>query len=243
MIYLLYGSDTEKARAKLHELVASLVKKKPDASHVIMSDEFFSENLLEEYLGGSGLFSQKMIVEALNVFRNKDAKEIVVKKLKEVKESENVFVFLEGELDKKALEKFEKNSEKIQEFAEVQPSKAKVEPRLSFNIFALTDAFGRRDRKNLWVLYTKAKMEEKADEEIHGILFWQAKSMLLASKSKNASESGLKPFVYEKSRQMASNFKDGELEKISMKLVSMYHDAHRGLCDFSDSLEKFILEL
>ena len=242
MIYLLYGSDTEKARTKLHELVAGLIKKKPDASHTVLSDESFSENILEEYMGGAGLFSQKMIVEALNVFRNKDAKEIIVKKLKEIKESENIFVFLEGELDKKTLEKFEKNSEKIQEFAEARP-RGEASPRLEFNIFSLTDTLGRRDKKNLWVLYTKAKMEEKADEEIHGILFWQVKSMLVASKSKSASEAGLKPFVYDKSRQMASNFKAGELEKTSMKLVSMYHDAHRGICDFSDALEKFILEL
>lgn len=241
MIYLLHGSDMEKARAKLHELVASLVKKKPDASHVKMSDESFSENLLEEYMGGAGLFSQKMIIEALNLFRNKEAKEIILKKLKEIKESENIFVFLEGELDKKTLEKFEKYSEKIQEFT-VKAGPWQARPS-DFNIFILTDALGQRDRKNLWVLYTKAKMEEKADEEIHGILFWQVKAMLLAQKSKNASEAGLKPFVYDKSRRMAANFKSGELEKISMKLVSMYHDAHRGLCDFSDALEKFALEL
>src|SRR4051812_19827217 len=110
MIYLLYGSDTDKARAKLHELVATLIKKKPDASHERMNDETFDAGHLEELIGSMGLFSQKAIIEMITVFRNKEAKEAVLDRIKDIAKSDNVFVFLEGEITKADLTKFEKNA-------------------------------------------------------------------------------------------------------------------------------------
>ncbi len=238
MIYLLYGSDTHKSREKLHELVASLIKKKPDASHIRITDEDFDDAKLDENIGGMGLFSQRTIVEMINVFRNKNAKESVMGRLKEIGASENIFVFLEESLLKPEKTKFEKYGEKIQEF------EAKEEVvKKDFNVFSLTDALGRRDKKQLWVLYTKAKMKDVADEEIHGILFWQLKAMLQAMNARSAGEAGLNPFVYQKSQGFARNFTIDELKKTSSKLISIYHDARRGITDFSTGLEKFILEM
>src|ERR1700733_6824083 len=103
MIYLLYGTDTDKSRTKLHSLVETLMKKKPDASHVKMTEEDFEPARLEELIGGSGLFSQKVIVELDNLFRSKDkdkkknteTKEYILEKIKELGESENIFIILE----------------------------------------------------------------------------------------------------------------------------------------------------
>ena len=240
MIYLLYGSDTDKARAKLHDLVGSLVKKKPDASHERMNDETFDASHLEELIGGMGLFSSKAIIEMQNVFRSKDAKEAVLDRIKDIGKSENIFVFLEGELTKADLTKFEKNSEKVQEFELKTHGDIKKD---EFKIFSLTDAFGKRDRKQLWVLYTKAKMREIAAEEIHGILFWQVKAMLQAAQSKSAQEAGLNPFVFQKSQGFLRNFQKGEVQAISSKLVCIYHQARRGITDFDLALERFILEV
>jgi DNA polymerase III delta subunit len=241
MIYLLYGSDTTKSRAKLHDLVASLIKKKPDASHIKITDETFDEAYLEENIIGMGLFSQKTIVEMVHVFRNKDAKEIILSRLKEIGSSDNIFVFVEGELNKGELTKFEKYSEKVQLFEE--PTSAKAPAGKDFNIFSLTDALGRRDKKQLWVLYTKAKMKDIADEEIHGILFWHIKSMIQALSATSAKDAGLNPFVYQKSIGFSRNFTPDELKKISSDLVSIYHNARRGITPFESALETFILSL
>ena len=51
MIYLLYGSDTTKSRAKLHDMVKALITKKPDASHERINDETFDASHLEELIG------------------------------------------------------------------------------------------------------------------------------------------------------------------------------------------------
>ena len=56
MIYLFYGKDTEKSRVKAHELIDSLLKKKPDASFFKFDTESFDMEKLEEYIGGQGLF-------------------------------------------------------------------------------------------------------------------------------------------------------------------------------------------
>lgn len=243
MIYLLYGADTDRARMKLHDLVASLLKKKPDASHLSITDETFDEALLEEYLSSFGLFENKSIIECLTLFRNKTAKEVVLSKIKEIAESPNIFVFLEGELNKTDLAKFEKSAEKVQVFGKPHAASAEALRGKDFKIFALADAFGRRDRKQLWVLLTKAKMKEISAEEIHGILFWQVKAILQALAARDAKSAGLNPYVYQKSTGFAHNFADGELKHISSKLVSMYHDARRGIIDFDAALEKFILEV
>ncbi len=243
MIYLLYGSNIDKSREKLHDLVNSLLKKKPDASHLKITDENFNEAELDEHISGLGLFASKSIIEVDNVFRNKDAKEVILKRIKDIAASDNVFVFLEGELNKTEVTKFEKNAEKIQEFELDTPSSVGAVKIKDFNIFSLTDALGRRDKKQLWVLYTKAKQREIADEEIHGILFWQIKATLLALQTKSAAEAGLNPFVYQKSLGFAQNFSLPELKKISSNLISIYHNARRGIHDFDVALEKFILEM
>lgn len=250
MIYLLHGTDTEKSRNKLRELVAVMMKKKPDAGHMKMNDEDFDASRLDELAGVAGLFTSKVIVEMDNVFRNKEAKEIILDKIKEIKESENIFIFLEEKLDKKSLEKFEKHSEKIQVFGKESDGRifgvgdtGKNFNINDFNIFAVGDAFGRRDKKGLWVLYQKATRRSIPTEEIHGLISWQARAMLLASRSNNVSDSGLKPFVYQKSSGFARNFKPDELENLSLKLVSIYHDARRGKMNPENALEKFILEV
>jgi DNA polymerase III delta subunit len=240
MIYLLYGSDTEKSRQKLHTLIDGLVAKRPDAAHIRVTDESFNEAELSELVGSMGLFVSKAIVEMNMVFRNDDAKDVILKNLKEIAASENIFVFLEGELNKAEWTKFEKYAEKMQESA-VAESSAKI--KKDFNIFSLTDALAGRDRKRLWVLYQKALREDKQPEEIHGLLFWQAKALWLARDSKSPADAGLNPFVYKKSQSALAHFPTGDLEKMTNRLVTLYHEARRGKYELQDGLEQFILTL
>ena len=86
--------------------------------------------------------------------------------------SPNVFIILEGKLTKDILKKFEKHAEKVQEFEETAAQKlAKAKGKDRFNVFSLAEALGKRDRRNLWVLYRRALDEDIAPEEIHGHFF------------------------------------------------------------------------
>jgi hypothetical protein len=116
-------------------------------------------------------------------------------------------------------------------------------PKESSSLFPMADAFGSRDKKKLWVMYRQAMDNDAVPEEIHGILFWQAKSMVLAAKSNAAGDAGLNPFVFSKSKRFCANFKEGELDIVVSNLVHMYHRAHRGEIDFERELEKFVLDI
>src|SRR3989338_3486154 len=238
MFYLLHGTDTEKARAKAHGLLDVLNKKRPDAELFKINSENWNAAEFEGYIGGQGLFENKYIVFCDHLCDEEAAVEMILQKLKEIKESKNAFVFLEGDLDKKTVMKFEKYVEKKQSF---DLPRATSRGSAEFKIFALSDALGARDKKSLWVLYQKAKRSGLEDEQIHGTLFWMVKSMILAAESKSATEAGLNPFVYSKAVRYAINYEGGELPKISSNLVSLYHESRRGGPELAIALEKFIL--
>jgi DNA polymerase III delta subunit len=114
----------------------------------------------------------------------------------------------------------------------------------SFNIFILTDAIGARNKKNAWILYQKALASGMvADDIFWRAIAWEIKTLLLASKTSSAEESGLNPFVYQKAKAYSKNFKPGELEALSEFLVVGYHNARRGTGDIETLIEKMLLSL
>ncbi len=250
MFYLFYGTDRDAARAKMKAVLSGARKKRPDAEVFAMNADDFSPSQLEAFAAGAGLFEKKYIVCIDGVGEKKEMLESVVERLPALKETENLFLFLEGKLDAKTAEKFKKYAEKAEEFKIPTDGERKFATGPSqsfslkdFNIFSLTDALGKRDKKNLWVLYRRAVELEIPSEEIAGVLFWQIKSMILAAETASATEAGLNPFVFSKSKNYAKNFKPGELAEISSNLVSLYHDAHRGVHEFETSLETFVLSV
>ena len=251
MLYLLYGTNFKKSREKLHSVVDSLLKKKPDASFFKLDSSDFLESQLDEFISSQGLFEQKYIVQMDGFLEDKKVGDIVMGKIEEIAKSENVFVFIENSLGKSVLKKVGEVAQKVQEFNSSEGgggrnfgvTKGGKLNLKEFNIFNLADAFGERDRKKLWVLYQKAKIRNISDEEIHGIINWQLRTMIVSKKSMNVEKSNLKLFVYNKSLRFSKNFEQGDLRKLSAKLVSIYHDTRRGIVDFGTALEKFILEI
>lgn len=238
MIYLIYGNKHQEVRNKVRSIVDAQIAKKPDAIHFRITNENWKSTNVDELLSGQGLFVQKYIVVFDNLLREKDIDEVLFEKMKEFSESNHIFIFSEGELTKEILKKIEKRAEKVQDI-----SKEKIEKKQSFQIFSLADAFGSRNKKELWVLYQKVLLSGVSAEEIHPILYWQVKAMLSASVSVSAEDAGLSPYVYSKSKRYASGFKEGELQNISSKLVALYHDTRRGIVEFDTALERFVLGL
>lgn len=115
--------------------------------------------------------------------------------------------------------------------------------RPDFNIWSLTDAVGARKKKDAWILYQKALAAGLAPEEIFYKLVWQVKTLLLAQKTKSAEETDMKPYPYSKAKANLKNWKEGELEDLSEKLVVGYHEARRGEGEVETLVEKIILSL
>lgn len=238
MIYFLYGENEIESREKLHKLLDFLVTKKPDASVFTIDTDSFNEAQIDELVESQGLFEQKYIVFLNKIFQDKKVKEIILGKLKEIAKSQNIFLFLENKVDKKTITKIEKIAEKVLEFKkETDISKNKKE----FKIFDLADAFGRRDKKNLWVLYQKSKIQDISSEEVHGILIWQLKVIYISKNSDSVKNSGLNPFVFGKASRFAKNFTNEELRNMSSELISLYHNSRRGISELDFALEYFLL--
>ncbi|MES2060156.1 MAG: hypothetical protein V4438_03935 [Patescibacteria group bacterium] len=238
MIYFYYGTDKEKVRAKARGTFEALRKKKPDASFVERNGEGLTFSDLEMMLGMQGLFEKKIVAKLSDILANKELEDEVLKNLKAMHESENIFIWSEGAVNKAPLEKIKKHAEKAEEFAAKEIFKPK-----EFSIFFLADALGERDKKKLWMLFVEALRRGKVMEEMHGTLFWQLKTILLAKKTKSAEEASINPFPYSKARSFAKNWQEAELQKAMSHLVDMYHKAHRGELDFEIAMEKFALSI
>ena len=185
---------------------------------IFMSDLDFDENKFIELISSNSLFAEKFSVILNNVLEDKDIKSFIFNKLDDIKNSENIFVFLENKALKDTLAKFEKVEAEIKKF---ELSTGKIASVKEFNIFSLADAFGRRDKKNAWLIFQEAVAKNIAPEAISGMIFWKIKTLIL-SKSKF--------------------FSDLELKKMSSKLISIYHESRRSNQEPLINLEKFILE-
>lgn len=238
MIFFYYGTDREKIQKTSRATFEALQKKKPDASFVSYNAETLDENVLRDITSSQGLFERKVVARITDVMEDKEKAEMVLKFLKEMKETENIIVWSEGEMRKADLEKIKKNSEKTEEFG-VKEKSVKKFP----DIFKITDAIGDKDKKTAWALLVKEFQKGTASEELHGTIFWQIKSILIAKKTKTPDEAGLNPYVYSKAKSFAKNWTEEELNKAVSDLVDMYHKAHRGEVDFEVSLEKWVLSI
>lgn len=237
MLYIIYGSDSEKTRSKLHELLELARKKRPEAELFLLNTENWSETQFDELLISRGLFEQKYTVVLDKLFEKKDVKEYIIDRAEEMKSSEQIFLMLEGAIDAASLKKLSKNAEKIQEFVK------KEDKKQSYNIFSITNGLLEKDKKNLWIDYLTFLNMGAAPEEIHGILFWQVKNMILASCAGNQTETGLSPFVYKNALTGSRKYKTEELENLSSELVQMTHKVRSGEGELDIMLEKWILSV
>lgn len=217
MIYFFHGTDIDKARTKAHELIDSLRKKKPDAAFFSINAENFNPAQLQEYIGGQGLFSNKYIVFLDRLCEKKETKVEFIDMLKEISESENIFIILEGKIDKATATKIEKKSEKVIAFDLKEVQKKEEDS----NVFELANALSRKDKKELWMLYREYVDKGSAPEELHGILFWKAKTMLLVGGN--------------------GYWKQEELLSFIEGLITVYHESRRGTHELETGLEAFLL--
>ncbi|OHA18993.1 MAG: hypothetical protein A3C08_00625 [Candidatus Taylorbacteria bacterium RIFCSPHIGHO2_02_FULL_47_18] len=218
MFYFFYGTDGVKARERASALVESLRKRKPQAEVFRIEAENWNPLQFDELIVGQGLFNKTYIVHIVSLFENEEAKEIFLQRISDVAASPNIFVAVEGEINKEELRAIAKHAEKVQEYKKDKSGKKK------FEVFSLADALGARDKKSLWVGYQKAVIEGIAPENINGILSWKARSMLSA-------------------RYPNRYWSTDELKNLSAQFVALYHDSHRGRHEFSIALERLILRI
>ena len=234
MIYFFHGGDAVRAKQKIRKLTNALLSKKPEATHFYFDDQTLDNNFLKGLYRSTGLFAEHHIVVLDRVFYALESENVI----ESMKDSEHVFIIFEDKLQKEDLKYLQKNSEKSEEFNEPKPDKKDSRK----NFFALTDAVCSGDKKRSWMLYRELIDDGASAEEIQPMLFWQIKTMLIASESKNAVEAGLKPFVFTKSRRGTEKYGKERVRELSRKIVNALYDSRQGK-NLENELEKILLML
>jgi hypothetical protein len=235
MLYFFHGIDSKKAGDKASTLISKMLEKKPDASLFEIDESNCTEDTFQEMTQSSALFENKYIVHIKRVLDDKENAEIALGFLKEIKESDNIFIWNEGEVGKTVLKKIEKNSEKI---VDVGGTKEKEERT---RIFEICNPIINRDKKNLWVKYNEL-LELYAPEELHGTIFWQFKNIAIASKA-SQGDSGLAPFPYSNAKKALNIFSEDEIQRMNSELTKLVHESRLGGPDLRIALERFVLNI
>jgi DNA polymerase III delta subunit len=235
MVYFFYGTNAVMAREKARKLLEKMKKEAPSSEIFHINSENFDALNFENLIGGRGLFGSANIINCNGIFDNEEAKEFFVARVEDISESPNVFILSEGKVDAETARAVKSRAE---ETIKCDNDTEKEKPDYSFS-----DAFATADKKKLWVLLRKKIDGGEPLEQIHGTLFWQLKNMLLALECSDASEAGLHPFVFRRNKIAAEKIGKKHLRELSARLVSIYHDSHRGIHDFETALERFVLKM
>lgn len=238
MLQLFHGNDREKARKRLNAAIAAFVAPNPDAPVRRVGAEDVSAANLRELASSRGLFSPTSIAVLQDALGHKETQETILGNLALLAASPNAFFLLEGGLQAGILSQVKKHAVVVEACLKKEEKK-----KPSFSVFSVADALGKKDKKTLWMLYQSALQGGISPEELHPVLVWKVKSMILAQQSQNAAASGLSPFVFARSRQDARHFTNDELRNLSVQLVALYHTARRGTGEMETGLEKTLLRL
>lgn len=236
MLYFLYGTNRQKLRTEFQKLREKFV-----ASGITVEtipESGVSKNMLDGAVASRGLFGEKTLFIFDGILEKKDEQEIVASCAQELAVSPNIFLIVEPGASKDFAADVIAHATEV--FEHMAP---KVDTRPAFNIFSLGDALGKRNKKDLWVLYQQAVESGFASEEISNTLFWAVKNLALMKSAKPGDDAGLNPFVAKKTRDFAKNYSDQEIKNLSHALIVLHHEAHRGGESMDIALEKFILNL
>lgn len=233
MLYVFSGDDTARV---YHESRQAIAKTLDQGAHLHEVKGARAAGEYEDLAGGDSLFGTLRTFVFEDALDSDEGREAFLAAADSLATSPHLFVFRSSKLPKEALGRIKTTGAKVWEI--LLPEKRK---QAGFNIFALADAFGERDKKKAWILFTEAIKEGVSAEEIHGTIFWMVKSMMLTKRVGGAGDTGLSPFVLTKATRYAKGFSDTELSSILDQMIVMYHDAHRGLSDLESDLERLVL--
>jgi len=233
MISIFLG-DPEKTRKAMNEAIEKAKGEEYPANITRFDDITFDTLSAESVLGSTSMFGGANIVIFDGVSGHTEGKEYLGRLAKRKVNGDLIFI------REKTLEK---ETEKSFAHANIRRFDEKPKPIVKNNNFVIADCYAKRDKKGAWVGLEKARREGASAEEIHGMLFWAAKSLRIAgSLSKGeAAKSGMKEYTYTNYARYAKGFTEEEILGRLAELKDMFHDAHSGMTDFDAAIERFLL--
>lgn len=183
MIYLFSGDDAKAKHASYEKFLKSLPA---SAEPLFINRNNFNKTQVESLYSGAGLFSPKYTVVFEGILEYEDNRDFILERLSFMAGSPSDFVFLESKLIKSILDIFKKARTELNIFELPKEKKEK------YDNFLVANAFGAKDKLNMWVHFRQAMDVGVGMEEIIGVLFWKIKDMILKKDFRKFSEPELK---------------------------------------------------
>lgn len=237
MLYIIVG-EYEK---RIKEIEKILDTNREEGDKVLrLEGSEFDALPVEDSIAQESMFGDKAIYILSGITDTATRLEKFTDNLAGFVSSENIFILHEDKIAKPVQTACKKAGGEIIEIKKEEKGKRRAYEDEPFNLFLLTDALGKRDKKNLWILYRQAADQGAPIEEIHGLFNWQVKNMIMVQVEKG--NPGMHPFLYQKTAQFARNYTLEELRALSLELVRIFHERETGI-SMEIKLEEFILAL
>jgi len=213
MIYLFSGDDAKNKLGSYEKFIKSI----PAGTEIFfVNKNDFNPAQVESFYSGSSLFSPLSALVFQNIFEREETRDFVLDKLKLMGESANSFLFLESKLSKPILDVFKKANAEISTFELPKEKKEK------FDNFLVANAFGKKDKLNMWIYFRQAMDRGVGMEELVGVLFWKIKNMLMTNDFRK--------------------FPQDELANHASRLSYLLPQARKQGRDAESAFEQFLLE-
>ncbi len=233
MITVFYGTDTLTIRQAARDRLATLVDQGYQMEQ--FSDDVPTTADIARMVGSVSLFGAASVYLLDQPSDSEEFWEAILASVTDLLHSSNHLIIIERGLLAPAKKKLGIPGVEMHEcMATVAKS--------SFDPFLINDALLAKDKKSLWVLLQRARLQGIPVEETIGILWWQLKSLRLVAMSASAAMAGMKSYPYDKTKRSLRNFKPGEVESLSRTLLRVYHDGRGGVKDIDNALEEWVLQ-
>ena len=199
MLYVFCG-DRFAARELSKEFVGVCRKKREKAEYIYLSAESPGSSL-EEMLFGQGLFEQKYIVFCDEMLGDSSAQHLI-DNLSLYHESSHMFVVFEPSLSAQDEKKLSGCGAVIKKCRE----KSSAEDRKP--LFSFVDVFLRGDREKTFIAFHSLIRDGGLSVSVINTLLWQLRMLVLVSCSESASDAGVKPFVFTKTKRALDRVSD-----------------------------------
>lgn len=235
MIYLFYGSDTERVRRKAFAFVDAARKKQPELAYRRLAREELSASALDDIASTGGLFISRMLVllddpfpptrkgaeEEADAVENQSTEPTTLgsdafgsgETLTALAASDNAIVILAPKLSAAKAKSLTAKAAKSYEFNTTERSFSR-----GFNS-ALVNALAAHDSKRLWLEIQRALRAGDAPEAVHGLLHWEVREL------------------------MQTKAKAREARALSRSLIGLLMECRRTGADLAAALERWSLSV
>ncbi len=233
MIYLFYGTDVAKTRAKTFAWIAAARVKEPNLTYIRLSREDVTPAALENAALSGGLFTKRLLILIDDPFpsaqrkvseqdENEDDSEdpahsVLETYLEPLAASDNAILILAPKLTAAKAKKL--GTQTTLEYVFNLPPGEAADRGFNGN---LVNALATKNREKLWLEISRALRRGDAPEMLHGLLQWKARDLISAG---------------------GRAWKPEESRRLSLTLIALLQDSRRGGLDLSLSLERFALSI